>query len=58
MIAIAALVDRPLTSLISLPEAGIADPPADLREKTIATAGIPYQRDFLDFDEPYRKSRE
>jgi putative hydroxymethylpyrimidine transport system substrate-binding protein len=45
--AIAALVPRPLTSLISLPEAGIAEP-ADLAGKTIATAGIPYQADFLD----------
>jgi putative hydroxymethylpyrimidine transport system substrate-binding protein len=40
-------VPRPLTSLISLPEAGIAAP-ADLAGKTIATAGIPYQADFLD----------
>jgi putative hydroxymethylpyrimidine transport system substrate-binding protein len=47
VVAVAALVPRPLTSLISLPEAGIEDP-ADLRGKTIATAGIPYQEDFLD----------
>ncbi len=47
VVAIAALVPRPLTSLISLPEAGIEDP-ADLDGKTIATAGIPYQADFLD----------
>jgi putative hydroxymethylpyrimidine transport system substrate-binding protein len=47
VIAIAALVPRPLTSLISLPEAGIAKP-GDLADKTIATAGIPYQRDFLE----------
>ena len=45
--AVGALVDRPLTSLISLPEAGIATV-SDLRGKTIATAGIPYQADFLD----------
>lgn len=45
--AVAALVPRPLTSLISLPEAGIRDLTA-LRGKTIATAGIPYQADFLD----------
>jgi putative hydroxymethylpyrimidine transport system substrate-binding protein len=45
--AVAALVPRPLTSLISLPEAGIAEP-ADLAGKTVATAGIPYQADFLD----------
>jgi putative hydroxymethylpyrimidine transport system substrate-binding protein len=47
VVAVAALVDRPLTSLISLPEAGIDDV-ADLEGKTIATAGIPYQSDFLD----------
>ncbi|MQA73867.1 MAG: ABC transporter substrate-binding protein [Solirubrobacterales bacterium] len=44
--AVAALVPRPLTSLISLPAAGISGP-ADLAGKTIATAGIPYQADFL-----------
>lgn len=47
VVAVAALVDRPLTSLISLPEAKIADA-ADLAGKTIATAGIPYQTAFLD----------
>src|SRR5262245_67919 len=46
VIAVAALVDQPLTSLISLPAAGIAEPD-DLRGKTIATAGIPYQSDYL-----------
>jgi putative hydroxymethylpyrimidine transport system substrate-binding protein len=46
VIAVAALVDEPLTSLISLPAAGIAEP-ADLRGKTVATAGIPYQSDYL-----------
>ncbi len=45
--AVAALVDQPLTSLISLPEAGIREP-ADLDGKTIATAGIPYQAAFLE----------
>jgi putative hydroxymethylpyrimidine transport system substrate-binding protein len=45
--AVAALVPRPLTSLISIAEAGIEDV-ADLRGKTIATAGISYQTDFLD----------
>jgi putative hydroxymethylpyrimidine transport system substrate-binding protein len=47
VVAVAALVPSPLTSLISLPEAGIEDP-ADLSGKTIATAGIPYQEAFLD----------
>jgi putative hydroxymethylpyrimidine transport system substrate-binding protein len=45
--AVAALVPRPLTSLISLPDAGIQGA-ADLRGKTVATAGIPYQHEFLD----------
>ena len=47
VVAVAALVPQPLTSLISLPEAGIDDA-ADLAGKTIATAGIPYQADYLD----------
>ena len=47
VVAVAALVDRPLTSLISLPQAGIHDV-RDLEGKTIATAGIPYQADYLD----------
>ena len=47
VVAVAALVSRPLTSLISLPEAGIAEP-GDLAGKTIATAGIPYQAAFLE----------
>ncbi|MDQ3728097.1 MAG: ABC transporter substrate-binding protein [Actinomycetota bacterium] len=46
VVAVASLVSEPLTSLISLPDAGIATP-ADLRDKTIATAGIPYQDAFL-----------
>jgi putative hydroxymethylpyrimidine transport system substrate-binding protein len=45
--AVGALVSRPLTSLISLPEGGI-ESPASLRGKTIATAGIPYQAAFLE----------
>jgi putative hydroxymethylpyrimidine transport system substrate-binding protein len=45
--AVAAIVDQPLTSLISLPAGGIASP-ADLRGKTVATAGIPYQSDYLE----------
>jgi putative hydroxymethylpyrimidine transport system substrate-binding protein len=44
---VGALVDQPLTSLISLPAAGI-ETPADLAGKTIATAGIPYQTAFLE----------
>ena len=45
--AVAALVDQPLTSLISLPKSGIAGA-ADLQGKTVGTAGIPYQTDYLE----------
>jgi putative hydroxymethylpyrimidine transport system substrate-binding protein len=45
--AVGAIVDQPLTSLISLPAGGIATP-ADLKGKTVATAGIPYQSDYLE----------
>jgi putative hydroxymethylpyrimidine transport system substrate-binding protein len=45
--AVAAIVDRPLTSLISLPKAGIATA-SDLNGKTVGTAGIPYQSDYLE----------
>jgi putative hydroxymethylpyrimidine transport system substrate-binding protein len=44
--AVAAIVDQPLTSLISLPKAGITGA-ADLQGKTVGTAGIPYQTDYL-----------
>jgi putative hydroxymethylpyrimidine transport system substrate-binding protein len=45
--AVAALVPRPLTSLIWLKGSGIARV-KDLRGKTVATAGIPYQSAYLD----------
>jgi putative hydroxymethylpyrimidine transport system substrate-binding protein len=44
--AVAALVPQPLTSLIWLPGSGIKSV-ADLRGKTVATAGIPYQQAYL-----------
>ena len=44
--AVAAIVNQPLTSLISLPKAGIGGA-ADLQGKTVGTAGIPYQSDYL-----------
>jgi putative hydroxymethylpyrimidine transport system substrate-binding protein len=44
--AVAAIFDQPLTSLISLPEAGITSA-ASLNGKTVGTAGIPYQSDYL-----------
>src|SRR3954452_16693492 len=46
VVAIGALVNRPLTSLIWLKESGIKGV-GDLKGKTIATAGIPYQDAFL-----------
>jgi putative hydroxymethylpyrimidine transport system substrate-binding protein len=44
--AVGAIVDQPLTSLISLPKAGVAGA-ASLQGKTVGTAGIPYQSDYL-----------
>ncbi|HEX3041489.1 MAG TPA: ABC transporter substrate-binding protein [Solirubrobacterales bacterium] len=46
VVAIAALVNRPLTSLIWLQKSGIKGV-GDLEGKTVATAGIPYQDAFL-----------
>jgi putative hydroxymethylpyrimidine transport system substrate-binding protein len=47
VVAVAALVNRPLTSLIWLKKSGIKGV-ADLEGKTVATAGIPYQDAFLE----------
>lgn len=47
VVSVAAIVDSPLTSLISVSNAGI-ESAADLDGKTIATAGIPYQSDYLE----------
>ena len=46
VVAVGALVNRPLTSLIWLQKSGIKGV-ADLKGKTVATAGIPYQDAFL-----------
>ncbi len=46
VVAIAALVQKPLTSIISLPDAGIRSP-VDLRGKRVGTAGIDYQSAYL-----------
>jgi putative hydroxymethylpyrimidine transport system substrate-binding protein len=46
VVAIAALVNRPLTSMIWLQRSGIKGV-GDLKGKTVATAGIPYQDAFL-----------
>jgi putative hydroxymethylpyrimidine transport system substrate-binding protein len=45
--AVGAVVNSPLTSLISLPRGGIGSA-ADLDGKTVGTAGIPYQSDYLE----------
>ncbi len=47
VVAVGALVQQPLTSIISLPEAGISSP-ADLEGKRVGTAGIDYQSAYLD----------
>jgi putative hydroxymethylpyrimidine transport system substrate-binding protein len=46
VVAVGALVNRPLTSLIWLGSSGIKGV-GDLKGKTVATAGIPYQDAFL-----------
>ena len=46
VIAVGALVQEPLTSIVSLPKAGISKP-ADLRGKRVGTAGIDYQSAYL-----------
>jgi putative hydroxymethylpyrimidine transport system substrate-binding protein len=46
VVAIGALVNRPLTSMMWLAKSGIKGV-GDLKGKTIATAGIPYQEAFL-----------
>jgi putative hydroxymethylpyrimidine transport system substrate-binding protein len=46
VVSVAALVQKPLTSIISLPKAKIAKP-GELKGKTIGTAGIDYQEAYL-----------
>jgi putative hydroxymethylpyrimidine transport system substrate-binding protein len=46
VVAVSALVNRPLTSMIWLKKSGVKGI-ADLRGKTVATAGIPYQDAYL-----------
>jgi putative hydroxymethylpyrimidine transport system substrate-binding protein len=46
VISVGALVRKPLTSIMSLPKAGIRTP-ADLEGKTVGTAGIDYQSAYL-----------
>jgi putative hydroxymethylpyrimidine transport system substrate-binding protein len=54
--AVAALVRVPLTSVISLPAAGIRTP-ADLKGKEVGTAGIDYQSAYLKAIAPGAKAR-
>ena len=46
VVAVAALVQRPLTSLMAIESKNI-DSPRDLRGKRVGTAGIPYQSAYL-----------
>ncbi len=46
LVAIAAIVQRPLTSIVSLGAKHITSP-AQLRGKTVGVAGIPYQHSYL-----------
>jgi putative hydroxymethylpyrimidine transport system substrate-binding protein len=47
VVSIAAIVQEPLTSIISLPKAKIGGP-RDLKGKTVGTAGIDYQTAYLE----------
>jgi putative hydroxymethylpyrimidine transport system substrate-binding protein len=47
VVSIAAIVQEPLSSIISLPKAKIRRP-ADLKGKTVGTAGIDYQTAYLE----------
>jgi putative hydroxymethylpyrimidine transport system substrate-binding protein len=46
LVAVGALVTKPLTSIISIGKKAVSDP-AQLRGKTVGTAGIPYQSAYL-----------
>ena len=46
VVSVGAIVQKPLTSIISLPEAKVRGP-ADLEGKTVGTAGIDYQSAYL-----------
>lgn len=46
LVSVAAIVQQPLTSIVSVGSQHITTP-ADLRGKTVGDSGIPYQHDFL-----------
>ncbi len=47
LVSVAAIVQRPLTSIVSIGSQHITSP-ADLRGKTVGDSGIPYQHAFLE----------
>ncbi len=47
LVSVAAIVQRPLTSIVSLRDQHITSP-SDLRGKTVGDSGIPYQHAFLE----------
>ncbi len=47
LVGVGALVQKPLTSLMAIDGSGVQSV-ADLRGKTVGTAGIPYQQAYLD----------
>lgn len=47
LVAFASVIQKPLTSLVSLPKANIRSP-KDLANKTVGTSGIAYQDSYLD----------
>jgi putative hydroxymethylpyrimidine transport system substrate-binding protein len=56
VVAVGALIRTPLTSIVSLPKAGIRTP-KDLAGKTVGTAGIDYQGAYLKQIQPAAKER-
>lgn len=46
LVSVAAIVQRPLTAIVSVGSQRITDP-QDLRGKTVGTSGVPYQSAFL-----------
>jgi putative hydroxymethylpyrimidine transport system substrate-binding protein len=47
LVSVGAIVQRPLTSIISIGGGNAVKTPAQLRGKTVGTAGIPYQSAYL-----------
>jgi putative hydroxymethylpyrimidine transport system substrate-binding protein len=47
LVAVGALIQRPLTSIMAVPGSPVTHPPSDLAGKTVGTAGIAYQTAYL-----------